>query len=294
MTPSARLRVAAVVSFVVAPFVVALLAVALLLPTGAIADVTVPYTDLSAKGTITLCDAAGHRVTAGSIDDKPFVLKAASTVPAPSPYNGTGRTAVLVAYQPSKTSYPDQWNGDTLTATSQYTDARHPMVIGTPLDFTLAQYLKEFPASYDGFVQLRMYFGAKGQGVMNDTYPTTDLRVVGRTWTVVHGGTGDCTTGSAVSNEVAIAHLPGATASPSPRSSVTSAAQAGASASASSSDSPEAGAGGGASGQTPPASSGQSGPPTWVAALVALLLLAIAGILVFVRRGQTDASPGGS
>ncbi len=293
MRPSARVRVAAAVSFVVGPFVVALLAVALLIPTGAIADVTVPYTDLSAKGSITLCDAAGHRVTAGSIDDKPFVLKAASTVPAPAPYDGAGRTAVLVAYQPSKTTYPDQWNGDTLTATSQYTDARHPMVVGTPLDFTLAQYLKEFPASDDGFVQLRMYFGAKGQGVMNDTYPTADLRVVGHTWTVVHGGNGDCTSGSAVSNEVAIAHLPGATASPSPRSSVTSSAQATAPPSVSSSDS-AAGGGGQASGQTPPASSGSSGPPTWVAALVALLLLAIAGILVFVRRGQPDGSPGGS
>jgi hypothetical protein len=259
------------------------------------AAVTVPYTDLSSKGTITLCDAKGNAVTAGSIDDKPFVLKASSTVPAPAPYGGQGRTATLLAYQPSKTTYPDQWSGDTLTAASQYTDPQHPMAVATPLDFTLAQYLKEFPARWDGFVQLRMYFGAKGQGVGNDSYPTTDLRIVGHTWTVVRGGSGNCTQGSAVSNEVAIAHVPGASASPTaPRSTVTSAAQATASASATA-GAPSTGAtpgdgGGQAGAQTPPVSTRSNGMPAWVPALVALLLLAIAGLLIFLRRDQDPSA----
>jgi len=289
------LRAVGAVVVAAAVVVAGAVAVAGLAPT-AWAAVTVPYTDLSSKGTITLCDAKGNAVTAGSIDDKPFVLKASSTVAAPVPYNGKGRTATLVAYQPSKTAYPDQWHGDTLTAASQYTDPQHPMTVATPLDFTLAEYLKEFPARWDGFVQLRMYFGAAGHGVGNDTYPTTDLRIIGHTWIVVRGGTGTCTKGSAVSNEVAIAHVPGASARPTaPRSTVTSAAQATASTSTSpgavATSSPGSG-GGAASAQTPSVDSGSSGMPSWVVALVAFMLLVIAGLLVFIRRGQDPSATG--
>jgi hypothetical protein len=250
-----------------------------------------PYSDLASNGTIALCDAAGNRVTSGSIDDKPFVIKASSSRAAPAPFNGEGRTAVLLAYQPRQNAYPDTWSGDILTGTAQYTDPAHPMAAATPLDFTLDDYLKEFPASWDGYVQLRMYFGARGHGVDNTSYPTTDIKVTGKTWTVVRGGQGDCKAGTATSNEVAIAHLPGSSAKPTGTRGTATASPGSTSSAApstvvTSGSGPAvvAGSGGDPSADLTP--TGGSGPPAWVAALVGFGLLAVAGLLVYVRRGS--------
>jgi hypothetical protein len=176
---------------------------------------TVPYNDLAAKGSIALCNVDGTAVTGGSINDKPFVWMAASSVSAPAPWNGPGRVAYLSAFQPRKDAYPDKWNGDTLTASSRYSDPKHPLTVATPLDWSLAQYLHEFPVRWDGFVQLRMFFGAANQGINNGgTYPTADIKITGKTWTLVRGSTAGCKVGTATSSEVYEAHLPGATVKP--------------------------------------------------------------------------------
>ncbi len=270
---------------VTAAAVVGALAAAVLAAPAAGADQGVPYTDLQSKGTIALCDAAGNRVVQGSVTDKPFVLTASSSVAAPAPFNGPGRTAVLLAYQPRQGVYPDQWHGDTLTATSQYTDAKHPMAVGTVLDFTLAQFLAEFPARWQGLVQLRIYYGAAGHGLYDGGYPTTDIQVTGSTWHVVRGGTGDCKTGKAVSNEVAIAKLPGATATPTgTRITATASATGGSPTSPgpSVSGSPSPGAGGGSASSGSPGSGG--GAPPWVFAILLAGVAAAGGLLVWWRR----------
>lgn len=169
--------------------------------------VSVPYNDLAAQGSITLCDATGHAVTGGSIYDKPFVWRAISNQPATSPYDKQGRTAVLLAYQPQQKQYPDQWNGDTLTGATQYQDPKFPTAVGTLLDFSLADYLHEYPTRWNGLVQLRMYLGVPGAPTFNTPYPTAEVQVTGDRWSLVRGGGAACTTTPAESTEQTIAHL---------------------------------------------------------------------------------------
>lgn len=167
---------------------------------GAFAD-TAPYTDLAAHGSVGLCDASGHPVTHGNIHDRPFVWRAVSSTPAAAPYDAAGRTATLVAYQPRSDAYPNQWSGDIMTSSSTYTNPRHPMAQASALDFSLADFLNEFPARWDGYLQLRMYLGVPGHETLNSAYPATDIKVTGDTWTVVRGASVTCTDGSARDSE---------------------------------------------------------------------------------------------
>lgn len=162
---------------------------------------TVPYTDMAAHGSVGLCDANGRAVTHGNIHDKPFVWRAVSSTGAPAPYDGDGRKATLVAYQPRSDAYPNQWSGDIMTSSSSYTNPRYPMAQATALDFSLADFLGEFPARWDGYLQLRIYLGAPGQDTLNTSYPATDIKVTGDTWSVVRGASVPCTQGDAKDSE---------------------------------------------------------------------------------------------
>lgn len=177
-----------------------------------------PYHDLNSIGGLYLCDNAGHAVSSGSIDDKPFTWFAVSRVPAPKGFGGSGSSATLYAYQPRQDVYPDRWNGDSLTAAAGYQDATRPTAVGTPLDFTLRDFLSEFPLMWDDTVQLRMYFGAKANGYNGKDYASADLKVTGTTWTMLSDPNGDCggaTHAKAQSAEITVAHLnPSASASP--------------------------------------------------------------------------------
>jgi len=165
---------------------------------------TVGYSDSSSVGTIGLCDKDGKLVTSGNINDHPFAFTAVSSEAADAPYNGKGGKATLLAYQPREGVIPGRWSGDALTASSTYTNPRHPMSAGTLRDFSLADFMAEFPARWDGLLQLRMYLSAPDAAALKLPYPSTDIRVSGDTWSVVRGGTGDCGAGKATSNEVAI------------------------------------------------------------------------------------------
>jgi hypothetical protein len=180
-------------------------AAVLLVPGLASADQAVPFNDLQTVGGLALCDTHGHPVSAGNVDDKPFVAKAVSEHSPGGQWSGPGRSAVLYAYQPRKDAYPDQWNGDTLTAASAYEG--HPTAVATGLDFSLADYLEEFPTRWDNLVQLRMYWGARTVGFDQRHYASAVLRIDGKRWQVIAGSTPGCTSGKASSTEVSVAGL---------------------------------------------------------------------------------------
>jgi hypothetical protein len=240
----------------------------------------VPYDDFAAHGSVGLCDKAGHPVRSGSIHDKPFAWLAVSSMPAPAGYGGAGRKATLFIYQPRPHTYAPQWSGDQMTSSSPYTNPRFPMAAASRLDFTLADFIHEFPPRWNGLLQLRMYFGIPGKPTSAETYPATDIKVTGSTWRVVRGASVPCTSGSAVPNEPALAtHAP--TQAPAATAPSGTAARSTSSPSVSlpaptdtgesSSEATSLAGGGGASG---PDQAGPHGIPSILGGAVALLALA--------------------
>jgi hypothetical protein len=193
---------------------------------------TVPYKDPSAVGSITLCDTTGHALTSGRTDFAPFAWRAVGSLAAKAPYNGTGRTATLYAYQPIQNVDPANWFGQNLTGSARYTDPGHPMVASTPADPTLASYLVAYPTKWGGLVQLRMFVGAPNNPTYFSTYNAATIKVTGDTWTMIQGGGGSCAAGTAVSDEMI---LPSVASMPTPHSYPSVAVPTGQSQSASSS-----------------------------------------------------------
>jgi hypothetical protein len=169
-----------------------------------------PYSDPSADGLLTLCNQDNQPITHGSITAKPFVWRVVSSVPAVSGYDVKNGTATLFAYQPRPYTPPGAWSGLALSAASVYTNPAHPMAQATPIDQPLDYMTESFPPIWDGLYELRLYLGGPDIAAYSNTYPVADLQIKGNTWTLVTGGGGSCTTGSAVSRE-AILGLAGAT-----------------------------------------------------------------------------------
>ena len=265
---------------------------AVLTATTASASNPVPYTDFQANGSVGLCDKSGNAVTSGRITDKPFVWFAVSSMAAPKGYGGSGRKATLFIYQPRPNTYPNQWSADQMTSSSPYTNPRYPMAAATDADFSLKDYIAEFPPRWNGLLQLRMYYGAPNKPTWTDTYAATDIKVTGSAWRVVRGASVPCTKGSAKPNETfRITPSPsGAAASPS----ATSSAPAPTSASPSPSDSASPSASGdSASASTAAvvaasseggAGSGGAGAAPWLLGLVAVGAVAGGGAWWYRRR----------
>ena len=253
------------------------LAAPVLTATGALAAFTVPYNDPSANGTIGLCDRNGHSITSGNLADNPFAWTAVSSVPVAQGFGGTEHKAVLAAYLPIQGVPPGYWSGKYLTASSQYTNLKHPMAQGTIADGPLKWFVGAYPPHWDGLVQLRMFLSAYNTGVYNTTYPTTDIRVTGNTWTVVRGGTGSCSVGRAVSVETLrlstsqIDRIAGVT--PSPTATGTSTAQASASSNASTGSDPAQ-----ASGPGTRSTASRDSSKSTVIILIGLLAVAALGV----------------
>jgi hypothetical protein len=167
----------------------------------AYASGAVPWTDTAVTGAIGLCDSSGHAIEGGNVNTTPFVWRAVSSTAAPSPYNAAGRTATLYAFQPRQGVAPGDWSGDMLTSSTRYTNPAHPMTEATGGDLSLAGFIGEFPPAWNGLLQLRMYLSAPNQPADSLSYPATTIKVTGSTWSVVNGGTGPCTAGSAESIE---------------------------------------------------------------------------------------------
>jgi hypothetical protein len=267
----------------------------------AVAGPSVPYSDPAASGSLGLCNQQGQQVTSGSISTVPFVWRAVSTAPATGAYAGTSRTAILMAYQPIQGLAANDWSGDQLTASSRYSNAASPMAAATGGDESLAQFMNEFKPQWDGFLQLRLYLGAANEQAYNVHYPTLDIQVTGNTWQAVDGATVNCNAGTAESIESILLPAKDLTPSGGASSSTGSSTPA---ASAGSSTAPAA-AGSGSSGhrdagasapgatatqQKPPSSSSSDG---WIAAAIAVVLIALLFAVGLPRVRRRRASRAG-
>jgi hypothetical protein len=258
----------------------------------------VPYSDPNALGSISLCDKAGNAITSGSLATTPFVWRAVSSQGALAPYNGSGRTATLYAFQPRSGLAPGDWSGEAMTAAGRYTNSFHPMTAATRDDASLGNFVKDFPPLWDGLVQLRVYLGVPGSPTFTLHYPAADIQVTGNTWHVVNGGNVSCHSGTSVSVAAKLLPPPSpkAHASGQPKS-YGSAHPGGAGTNAS--DGPTASAGAGAGSQPTTSSAAEtSGPstgsnPITVLAILlgALVVLGVVAYL-FSRRRRPPPSSG--
>lgn len=158
-----------------------------------------PFHDPYANGTIALCDGSGQAVTSGSILDAPFVWRGVSSSAAPQGFeNGL---VYLYAYQPIQYEDPSSWSGQQLTGGSWYTNPAHPIAQATNADAPLLFFDQAFPPHWNGYVELRMYYSAPGQGVENTSYPAAILQIRGHEWHVVSGGGASCQAGTATALE---------------------------------------------------------------------------------------------
>jgi len=203
-----------------------------------------PYTDAQATGYLTLDGQDGKPVKSGAITDKPFVYQAVGSNPAAAPYAKTGHKATLMAFQPRPGVAPGQWSGDTLTASTTFPDLRHPAAHGTAQDFALKDFLDEFPAKWDGMVELRLYLTAPGVPAQTTGYASTDIKVTGKYWVVVGGGPGAGAGGANIPGKVSPAAAAALAGKPAPSTPATSTASAAPSA-GSSAAGPDGGAGAG-------------------------------------------------
>jgi hypothetical protein len=240
-----------------------------------------PYSDPAATGYLGICNQAGQQVTSGSVSARPFAWKVVSSVPASPPYNDANRTAVLLAYQPRQGFLPGEWSGEAMTASSSYSNPAAPMVAGTARDYSLQDFLSDFPASWNGFVQLRVYLGTANQAPLSSRYPALSLQVIGGAWRAIGGGAVDCSAGTATSLEAVL--LPSSTTSTmagssGARATTTTVPRSSTTAGARSSRS----AGGG---------SGGSGAAIGITALAAVAAAA-GGLLLWRRRSTGDSKPG--
>jgi len=165
----------------------------------ATAAVVLPYTDANATSGITLCDSHGQPVTSGR-NDAPLAASVVGGTAAVAMYAGTGRSAMLDAYQPRRGVDPGQWSGMGMTALSRYTNIQHPMVEILPRDYRVKDFVEAFTPQWDGLVQLRIYLRAPNRSTKNDTYAATTLKVGGSSWQQVGASAGAvCTSGTSES-----------------------------------------------------------------------------------------------
>jgi len=176
-------------------------AAGIMLPAGPAAASALPD-DPNARGFIGLCDSHNRNVTGGDVHDAPFVWKAVASKPPPTPYRGKGQNAVLNIYQPRPQVEAAEWSGDQLTAATFYATSAAPSTQATLKDIPLSVVIDEYPPLVNGLYELRMYFGNTRSGLYSATYPATFIQVRGSRWTVVRGGTVNCTASSGQSSEV--------------------------------------------------------------------------------------------
>jgi len=159
----------------------------------------VPYRDAASSGRLTLCDRDGHRITSGSTSARPAAWRVVGASTPPAAYAAAGRTATLYAYQPRAGVDPSEWSGEPLTAPSRF-QTTHAIAQATDQDLALADFLTAYPATDDGFVQLRLYLGAPEQPALTQRYDSLDLRVEKGSWRAVAPGRASCS-GTATSIE---------------------------------------------------------------------------------------------
>jgi hypothetical protein len=160
-----------------------------------------PFADPYVIGGIGFCTAAGHEFYSGGIYDKPFAPIAVATAKASGDYSRPGRKAVLYAFQPRQYLDPSFWEGNPLSADSSYSNPNVPMVQSTIIDPSLAVFLAEYPPTWNGYVEMRVFDGHIGAGYDTTNYAATILQVRGTTWTALNAPKVNCRSGHAVSAE---------------------------------------------------------------------------------------------
>jgi hypothetical protein len=154
---------------------------------------TVPYEDAQSAGLLTLCSADGEAVTEGAVDDRPFAAFAVGETGLPPEYDSEGTVATLFAYQPRQGIDAGEFSGVPLTAAGLVADPGEPAVAVTEDVWTVSDFTTAFPATFDGYVQLRLILGTPGGGTLTENpYDTADLRVDGDSWELVRGGNASC------------------------------------------------------------------------------------------------------
>ena len=154
---------------------------------------TVPYEDPQSAGLITLCSADGESVTEGSVKDTPFAGLAVGETGLPSEIDPEGTVGTLFAYQPRQGITAGEFSGVPLTAASLVADPERPVVPVTDGVWSVRDFVTAFPATLDGYVQLRLVLGTPVAGTLTESpYDTADLRVDGDKWELIRGGTASC------------------------------------------------------------------------------------------------------
>ncbi|MET3962732.1 hypothetical protein ABIE44_002666 [Marmoricola sp. OAE513] len=153
-------------------------------------DDEAPYTDPAATGTLTFCDAQGKEVVEGSVKDAPFADLAVGSSGVDAQF-GEGGNATLFAYQPREGVSPEEFSGGLLTKATPLVDVKHPFAVISSRSTTLADFTAGYPATWDGYVQLRLLVAAPGSQAPTD-YNAADIRIDGDHWKLVTGGGGDC------------------------------------------------------------------------------------------------------
>jgi hypothetical protein len=152
-----------------------------------------PYDDPQAVGSLTLCSADGTPVTGGGVDDRPFATAVVGETGLPDGLDPAGAVVTLFGYQPREGVAAEEFSGVPLTAAHPLADPDRPAVPVTDDVYSVGDFVAGYPASFDGFVQLRLYLGTPEVGTLTDRpYDTADLRVVGDRWELVGGGTASC------------------------------------------------------------------------------------------------------
>jgi hypothetical protein len=152
----------------------------------------VPYDDARSTGLLTLCGSDGKAVQGGKLGDRPFAQVVLGSTAAPAGYDGDGRVAVLYAHQPRSGVETAEFSGQQLIAPTSYAAPADPAAALTAGSTTLADFVAAFPATNDGYVQLRLVLASPEGGALTDQYDTADLRVDGDSWHLVRGGNASC------------------------------------------------------------------------------------------------------
>jgi hypothetical protein len=162
-------------------------------------DEKVPYDDPQAAGLLTLCSADGKAVTGGKVGVHPFVGAVLGRTGVPSGVDPKGAVATLFAYQPRIGVEVSEFSGTPITAAGALTDPARPAVAVTKDAWSVGDFVTAFPATDDGYVQLRLYLGTADAGTLTENpYDTADLRVDGDSWALVRGGSASCAGTSAL------------------------------------------------------------------------------------------------
>lgn len=279
-------------------------AVALTVTANASAADGVPYKDPSAsRGVLTVCDKDLKKITKGSVSARPSIWRVVSSQPAPEDYRSDGRLAALFGYVPRPDLDPREWGGEQVSGDTTYSDVGHPMAQFTEIDEPLATFLDRYPPTWKGLIQFRMYYGNPDKPYWTRDYASADIQINGDTFTILNQGDTPCDVGTAKSSEsflpdfqqrlaqVKAQDAASASASAPAQPGASSAVTAGAAPTAPGTGSPSA-TGTTTDGGAATGTSAES--PRWlpVAALTLIaVLFAVAGTVLYRRRGATTNRP---